>query len=517
MVIGPNGSGKTRQTRQLQAAVPIEFINALRNTRVASELPAVGVDTARNYFNSQKSQSRAQHWELASEFDYMLSQLLAQQSMAAIEFTRRYQTDPASAGEPEETPLTRVERLWSQVFPGRELHWRDWKPLIRNRTTGAEVEYTGNQMSDGEKAALYLAGRVFSMDSGILVVDEPETHFHSLLAVRLWNALEAERPDIRFVYVTHDLTFALSRRVPHFVLASPTQGLRTIDISARLPPDVAEALLGSASLSFYASRVVFCEGELTSLDASLYGAWFSGPDTVVRPVGSCERVLRCVDALANSGVASALAVVGLIDHDYHPDEFLASLPSGAQALGVHEIESLVSLPGVVAAVCAHLARGFDEMAYVKALASTVTEDQRQQIIIERWKRRIEPHLEGLVAGVSKRGQPVDDLLAAMADVFDRQTWSFSPEGLLREERERVQASVPPGDIDCFLKIVPGKQLLPVAARYSGMSTESYINLVTSALCIGAGARAVLTENLERALSPYLPPRFAAVTAVSAMP
>ena len=112
-------------------------------------------------------------------------------------------------------------------------------------------------MSDGEKAALYLAGRVFSSDPGVLVVDEPETHLHALLAVRLWNALEDARPDIRFVYVTHDLTFALSRHKARFVLASPTEGLRTLDVSAELPDDVAEALLGSASLSFYASRVVF--------------------------------------------------------------------------------------------------------------------------------------------------------------------------------------------------------------------------------------------------------------------
>jgi hypothetical protein len=58
VVIGPNGSGKTRQTRQLQAPANIEFINALRNTRVAPELPAMGMDTARNNFNSLRNQSR---------------------------------------------------------------------------------------------------------------------------------------------------------------------------------------------------------------------------------------------------------------------------------------------------------------------------------------------------------------------------------------------------------------------------------------------------------------------------
>ena len=55
VVIGPNGSGKTRQTRQLGAQAPIEFVNALRNTRVATDLPAMGMDTARQNFINQKN------------------------------------------------------------------------------------------------------------------------------------------------------------------------------------------------------------------------------------------------------------------------------------------------------------------------------------------------------------------------------------------------------------------------------------------------------------------------------
>ncbi len=178
--------------------------------------------------------------------------------------------------------------------------------MIVSTVAGPALEYSGNQMSDGEKAALFVAGRVFSAERGILVVDEPETHFHSLLAVRLWNALEDARPDLRFVYVTHDLTFALSRRRARYVLASPTAGLRPIAVDDALPSDVSEALLGSASLSFYASRIVFCEGESGGRDESLYGAWFSGPDTVLRSVGSCQMVIRCVEALRAAGVRTHL-------------------------------------------------------------------------------------------------------------------------------------------------------------------------------------------------------------------
>jgi hypothetical protein len=443
----------------------------------------------------------------------MLSQLLAQQSMAAIEFTRKFRDDPSSAGVPEETPLTRVEQLWRQIFPGRELHWRDWKPLIKNHSGGAPVEYSGNHMSDGEKAVLYLAGRVFSSDPGLLVVDEPETHLHSLLAVRLWNALEENRPDIQFVYVTHDLTFALSRGNARFVLASPTEGLRTIEVEPTLPADVTEALLGSASLSFYASRVVFCEGEIGSLDHNLYGAWFAGPDTVVRPVGNCHSVIRCVDALANSGVASALTVIGIIDGDYHPDAFKFSLPSGVTSLEVHEVETLLCLPGVLSAVCDHVGQQFDEASYQVALASTISNGQSHQIIIERWKRRMEPHLEGLVSGVSKRNKPVAELISDLPEIFDHTKWEFSPEAFLEEERNRVETAVTNTGLPELLSLIPGKQFLPVAARQAGMTVEAYARLIVGALKSPSPDLMALAGKIDAALAPYLPARFAPIKKV----
>jgi energy-coupling factor transporter ATP-binding protein EcfA2 len=482
---------------------------------VAAELPAVGVDTARTNFTNQKAQSRVNHWELAGEFDFMMSQMLAQHSMAALDFTKRFREDPSTAGLPAETPLYRVEQLWSEVFPGRELHWSDWKPLIRNKSSGVELSYSGNQMSDGEKSVLYLASRVFSSDQGLLVIDEPETHLHSLLAARLWNALEAARPDIRFVYVTHDLNFAMSRHKATFVLASPVAGLRVIDLDESLPDDVAEALLGSASLSFFASRVVFCEGESTSYDCQIYDAWFNGPDTVVKPVGGSERVLRCVDALTNSGIAAGLTAVGIIDGDYHPNSFLSAISSGVSALDVHEIESLLSLPSVVSAICRHVAVQFDDRAYVSLLKQTVTDGQARQIVVERWKQRMEPHLESLVSGVSKAYASLDHLATDLPQLFNYTSWSFSPTDFLSEERARVDEARQGDNGGPLLSVFPGKQMLPIAARSAGLSVQAYVHLVIAAL--KGGISNELELNLETALAALLPARRAVLADISKTP
>ncbi|WP_160169701.1 AAA family ATPase [Amycolatopsis rifamycinica] len=507
VIVGPNGSGKTRQSRSIFTGLPMEFVNALRNTRVAPELPIMGFDSARSQFFQQKNQARNNFWDLTSEFDFMLSQLVAQSSMAAMAFTSRYRENPESAGSPPETPLEKVQDLWARIYPGRKLEWREWKPFVSSVTQSTDpVEYSAYHMSDGEKAALYLASRVFLADPGVIVVDEPETHFHSLLAVRIWNELEDARRDIRFVYVTHDLTFALSRRSARYVIANPTNGLRAIDLDDNLPDDVAAALLGSASLSFYASRIFFCEGGESSFDSRVYKAWFNGLDTVVKPVGSSQMVLRCVDALRTSGVAQALESNGIIDSDYHPDNFKTSLPAGVHVLAVHEIESLFCLSGVLRTVCDHLRRNFDEPNYLNQLRASVSESQRHQLIIQRWKAQLEPRLAGIVSDVSKRNMSIDKLASEVPSIFDEANWSFSPKEILESEKEFVESALVTGTIEQVLLVVPGKQLLPIAAREAGMNVAAYTDLIINSLDVKSINLTTFSEELVKALGSFLPQR-----------
>ena len=99
-------------------------------------------------------------------------------------------------------------------------------------------------------------------------------HFHSRLAIRFWSEMESLRPDVKFVYITHDLPFALSRNNARFVMVMPDQAPQLVDISNPLPRELVEVILAAASFSIYAKRIVFCEGdEEKSLDWKLYSAW----------------------------------------------------------------------------------------------------------------------------------------------------------------------------------------------------------------------------------------------------
>ena len=139
---------------------------------------------------------------------------------------------------------------------------------------------------------MYLALSCFDAAPGIVVVDEPTIHFHPELARRFWNAVERERADCRFVYITHDLDFVLSRRHARIVIKRPGDAnLELLPEKAALPKDVLATVLGAASFAVVASRIVICEGEPDGDDQALYSAWFDDSDTVVVPLGTSDRPL----------------------------------------------------------------------------------------------------------------------------------------------------------------------------------------------------------------------------------
>ena len=506
VVIGPNGSGKTRQVREITSpsGARIEVVNALRNTRVTTEVPTMGLKNARNSLNDQANQARSQFWELVSDFDVLLARLRAEDAAAAVAARDSMRQGLATA--PPFSSLERLQAIWAELFPGRALRWNDNVPMVESTIGGTATSYQGNYMSDGEKAALYLAGKVLLAEPGVLIIDEPETHFHSLMAVEFWNALQAARADVRFVYVTHDLTFGLSRHDASFVIVGPSSPMRVLSGLDDLPKDVIEALVGAASFSFYARRVVICEGEIDGIDHELYRAWFRGIDTVVRPIGSAEMVIRSLAVLSHSNLVAGMEPGGIIDRDYHADDMLANLPAGVVVLPVHEVESLYCLPKVVEAVARHVGKApFDAAGYAARVAKAVSTTERDRVVVERWKGRIEGPLLRLIGDVEARTTDLDATIAAIPAIFDPAGWTFSPQGMLADERKAVESMVPNGAVPEILALMPGKSLLSLPASILGLDKETYRKLVNLALAGGEGL-ASLGAELEIALATHLPER-----------
>lgn len=510
VVIGPNGSGKTRFAAQLATRNNAEFLGALRNIAMEENIPMQGLDQAKNQLTNSFNRHRSNYWLMSNEINDLFSKLMAEDAASAMRFRDQHAT--GKSAEIEETNLMRLRAAWADFFPGRYIDFTSYKARVTSDYDPANTQYPANRMSDGERVALYLGARVLNAQSNIVIIDEPEVHFHSRLAVRFWNKLEGLRPDVRFVYVTHDLTFALSRQSAQYVIVKPNSAPELIPLDAEVTRSLAESILGAASFSIYAQRIVFCEGEEgDSGDHSLYSSWFKGFGTAVIPVGTCKDVVQCTQAFGTGQLIVGVSAIGIIDRDYWPDRYLTSLHSSVFVLPTHEIENLFCLRGVFEAVGRHLS--FDTTRVSDLYADFISNAKGRFMggllakqISERFKRRCEGGLSAVVNGL----RATDDLSMLQSEyvsALQPSNWDFDPETIFTEERQCLEKALLSPNEEAFLRLFPGKVCLPIAARTLGIEPVRYRELVATALREGQDeSLSILGHDLETALSEVLPPR-----------
>jgi hypothetical protein len=485
VIIGPNGSGKTRASRGLTTEVGSpEFVGAMRNTGLPVEVPAMQKTQADQQFFSSQEVTRNQHWAMQHDVEAMLAKALAEHSSAAIQYR-----DACRAGLPApttETVLDKVSSIWRSVFPNRELSFGDHSPRVTNRQAQDHVPYTVNMMSDGERAAVYLATRVLMAKANhLVVIDEPEIHFHPVLAAKFWNSLEDARDDCRFAYITHDLKFAKSRRNATVLRTDPATGYEKVSVAA-IPEDLVTELLGAATLSSSASRFIFCEGDdVGSIDCRLYRALFEDERTVVHPVGSCERVRQCVAVFRDSSIVAGATTIGIVDSDYWPSSVLEALHGDVRALPYHEVEGFCCDPRVVACVARLLdIERVEEAQLAARLVASIDEGIVLQTALERWKVRVRSRFQSLVNAVSPKSGDVHTTTLKLVSSLPADSEISSS---FETELEFVSTRLRSG-IQETLRTFPCKQFKPIVASALGMKYETYQNTLLKRL------RSVAAEN-----------------------
>ena len=280
VILGPNGSGKTKLAQQIAKSNQVGAISAQRRTWVDDSLPVQEKTQLRNHVQSQLDQWRENSWRPTEEINFILSTLIQDHTN---ELTKRNEEaiETGTLLEPvKDTNLIILQGLWNSIFPTRKLEIGGFFPKVKRLDADANVPpYQLRQMSDGERTILYMAARVLTTEHHEILVDEPELHMHCRLAVQFWNEAEKLRPDCRFIYVTHDLNFALSRRKATMLIARSVDDVEMVDID-QLPSSVAAEVLGAATLPFFAKRIFFFEGEEGKGFASdFFSAWFDDDES----------------------------------------------------------------------------------------------------------------------------------------------------------------------------------------------------------------------------------------------
>ncbi|BCO09328.1 hypothetical protein GF1_17040 [Desulfolithobacter dissulfuricans] len=509
VIIGPNGSGKTRHAITMVSMNNANMIAALRNIALPPNVVMRSMDQAKNELNNHLNRRRSQPWELSNEINELFSKLMAEDSASAIDFRNRHAEDPSVS--PEITKLMRLSDAWARLFPGRHIDFSGYHPRVRSDYNISGSEYPAQQMSDGERVALYLTGRVLDSEQKIIIVDEPEVHFHSRLASRFWSELESLRPDCRFVYITHDLPFALSRRNAHFVIIRPNNEPQLVCLKEGIPDDLAESLLAAASFSIHARRIVFCEGtEGNSLDQRLYSAWFSSPETAVVPAGSGKDVVKCTSTFSESTLVFGVDAIGIIDRDYWPQKFIDALPESVSVLSVHEVENLVCVRNVFLCIAKHLGKKSEESE--AAYSSFLDKAKRKfdqglfnKQVSERFKRRCE-HEFNMVLNSLNIAADINDVCTQHINAIEPSTWGVTPAAIFNEEKLALESALADNEKD-FMAFFPGKVFLRDAAQQLGMTSDSYIDLVCNSLIAAEDdPLSELGALIEQELSAHLPLR-----------
>ena len=302
IIIGANGAGKSKLGAWIeqQSMEDVHRIGAQRNLNFKENVPLKSYSQAEEFVfygtdNKGQQSGKGYRWnwgkeyttKLIDDFDNVLAALIALKNNDNEKFVNECKAAPTRDERPD-PPFTAIDKLiqiWDEIFPQRKLQVSDAKFLASMRD-GTGTLYNSNQMSDGERAVLYLAAQVLCVPlNKMLIIDEPELHLHRSIMNSLWVSLEKYRPDCFFIYITHDTQFAAAHGTADRIWIKEYDGTRWKFEKIQdneLPEEMLFDILGSRK------NVLFVEGEKNSYDTQLYTVLY--PDYYVIACGSCTQM-----------------------------------------------------------------------------------------------------------------------------------------------------------------------------------------------------------------------------------
>lgn len=270
--------------------------------------------------------------------------------------------------------LDKAINIWNFLIEHREIFYDDNNNL-KIKVKESLEEYPAYQMSDGEKNIFFLIGRVLlASDNAIIIIDEPEMYLHKAIVNKLWDRLENERKDCKFIYLTHDLEFASSRKANkywikdfHFPSKWEIEPIPENDI----PDSLLMKILGSRK------KILFCEGKKSSLDIQIYEILF--PNYTIIPLEGCSNVINYTRAFNKIPNKNSTAI-GIVDRDFRTDEQINKFRNeNIYVYSVAEIENLFLLENFIQVFSENKKERINIQDLKKRVLDRLETDKEQQI------------------------------------------------------------------------------------------------------------------------------------------
>lgn len=356
IIIGANGSGKSQLGAWIEKNNPNDThrIGAQRALTFGNYIQQKSYEQATNliiYGQENPTGEHNQRWgwdgekwnytsSLLNDYENVLSALVALQINQQEQFIKDCKLREKNGETHNVVPemvIDKLQRIWKSVFPHRDIIIEDGKILAGFEKDGQYYEYKGRDMSDGERVGLYLMAQSLCVPSDkTIIIDEPEIHLHRSIMNKLWEAIEAEREDCSFIYITHDTQFASNHKNSKKIWIKGFDGItwewEEVQ-NSELPEQLLLDILGNRK------PVLFVEGTHDSYDTKLYSEIYK--DYYVVPCGSCSSVISQTKAMNSNAQLHNFKCFGIIDRDYRTDyEIEAYKEDNIFTLEVAEVENL---------------------------------------------------------------------------------------------------------------------------------------------------------------------------------
>lgn len=471
--VGANGTGKTRLATHIEKTLNLNAhrISAHRALSLNPSVPKISENNALLGLRTGHANEKAgvQHREgsrwggkgsvhLLNDFDFLVQALFAEQSNKSLETHKKVRSGDNSPAEP--TKFEVLVDIWERLLPHRKLHISG--DDIRVSVTGEEEKYSGSEMSDGERAVFYMLGQTLVAAEGSLIIfDEPELHVHRSIMAKLWDELEAVRPDCAFVFITHDLEFASSRVADKYVMrefnSKPFWNIEKVPVNSGFDEEITTLILGSRK------PILFVEGVDSSIDTAIYRSCF--PAWTIIPKGSCENVIHSVVTMRRNENLTRVTCSGLVDADDYSQEdkdYLAGL--GIATLPVSEIENLILLPSVSRLIAQNEGYTGSELeTNLTNLAEAIFESLNtpraiEQVVTRYCRRRIDRLLKKIDFSDA-------DTVSALSQKYAEETALLDIENIAAEATDRINQAIENRDLQSLLANYDNKGLMALAATH----------------------------------------------------
>lgn len=514
VLLGANGAGKTRFSVRIEELNDPAFrsnqienshihrLSAQKSLTISNSIPIFDHESSeRQLFlgnserHANKSGFRFQNnpvTSLLNDYQQVLSLLF---SDAQCELQREHderkkcEEEGKTIPKSKDTVIEKAQRIWNALLPQRTLD------LSGN---GVHVEfngqkYHGKEMSDGERVILYMICQALVVKpNSLFIIDEPELHIHKAIVKELWTQLENERPDCVFMYLTHDIEFAISRRNARYLWIKSFNGndweyeFLEADNRVDLPAELLLEIVGTRH------KIVFVEGTKDSYDYKLYQELYSDRGYHVIPCGGCQDVIRLVKAKKAYECLQSIEVYGIIDRDYRVNREIESLrKDGIYILGVAEVENLFVVPELLDIMERMLGCDSGTAEAAKQLITDLFNTTKETQIIKALSREITHQLSICEFGNGqKSNEEIRDIIVNRFTTDKIAQW--------RSEKEAIYNSV--STLSEILTVFNQKDLSrKIATKYS-LSDKDFPKRVINILTKNKEAR----FKILSALSAYVP-------------